>query len=61
VRVLHVLSQRPSLTGSGVTLDAVVRCAATAGHGLTSRPGKPPTRVQQLRDGGQQLEHRAAT
>jgi len=28
VRVLHVLSQRPSLTGSGVTLDALVRCAA---------------------------------
>lgn len=32
MRVLHVLSQRPSLTGSGVTLDAVVRCAAAAGH-----------------------------
>jgi glycosyltransferase involved in cell wall biosynthesis len=26
-RVLHVLSQRPSLTGSGVTLDALVRRA----------------------------------
>ena len=30
-RVLHVLSQRPSLTGSGVTLDGVVRHAAAAG------------------------------
>jgi len=30
-RVLHVLSQRPSLTGSGVTLDALVRCAARGG------------------------------
>jgi len=30
-RVLHVLSQRPSLTGSGVTLDAIVRHAAAAG------------------------------
>ncbi|MFH1842926.1 MAG: glycosyltransferase family 4 protein, partial [bacterium] len=30
-RVLHVLSQRPSLTGSGVTLDALVRHAAEAG------------------------------
>lgn len=30
-RVLHVLSQRPSLTGSGVTLDALVRHAAQAG------------------------------
>ncbi len=27
-RVLHVLSQRPSLTGSGVTLDALARRAA---------------------------------
>jgi len=30
-RVLHVLSQRPALTGSGVTLDALVRLAAEAG------------------------------
>jgi glycosyltransferase involved in cell wall biosynthesis len=30
-RVLHLLSQRPSLTGSGVTLDALVRQAALAG------------------------------
>ncbi|MBU2567114.1 hypothetical protein KKG46_06190, partial [Patescibacteria group bacterium] len=30
-RVLHLLSQRPSLTGSGVTLDALVRCAGDAG------------------------------
>jgi len=30
-RVLHVLSQRPSRTGSGITLDAVVRHAAEAG------------------------------
>jgi glycosyltransferase involved in cell wall biosynthesis len=29
--VLHVLSQRPSLTGSGITLDAIVRHAARAG------------------------------
>jgi len=32
VRILHVLSQRPSLTGSGVTLDALVREAAVAGY-----------------------------
>lgn len=31
MRVLHVLSQRPSLTGSGVTLDAIVRHASAAG------------------------------
>ncbi len=31
MRVLHILSQRPSLTGSGVTLDAVVRHADAAG------------------------------
>jgi len=30
-RVLHILSQRPSRTGSGVTLDAMVRKAANAG------------------------------
>lgn len=29
--VLHVLSQRPALTGSGVTLDAIVKCAARSG------------------------------
>ncbi len=32
VRILHLLSQRPSLTGSGITLDAMVRKAAEAGH-----------------------------
>ena len=32
VRILHLLSQRPSLTGSGITLDALVRRAAAAGH-----------------------------
>ncbi len=31
MRVLHVLSQRPSLTGSGITLDAAVRHASAAG------------------------------
>jgi glycosyltransferase involved in cell wall biosynthesis len=30
-RILHVLSQRPSRTGSGVTLDSLVRLAAGAG------------------------------
>jgi len=30
-RILHVLSQRPSLTGSGITLDAVVRHADQSG------------------------------
>lgn len=32
MRVLFVLSQRPELTGSGVTLDALAREAAAAGH-----------------------------
>jgi len=31
MRVLHILSQRPSLTGSGITLDAIVRHASVAG------------------------------
>jgi len=30
-KVLHLLSQRPSLTGSGITLDSFVRHAAAAG------------------------------
>lgn len=30
-KVLHILSQRPQLTGSGITLDALVRHAAGAG------------------------------
>lgn len=30
-RILHILSQRPGRTGSGVTLDAMVRGAAKAG------------------------------
>jgi glycosyltransferase involved in cell wall biosynthesis len=32
VRVLIVLSQRPELTGSGITVDALVREARAAGH-----------------------------
>ncbi|HIA03411.1 MAG TPA: glycosyltransferase [Myxococcales bacterium] len=31
-RILHVLSQRPSLTGSGITLDVLVRHAAKHGY-----------------------------
>jgi len=32
MRPLFVLSQRPELTGSGITLDSLVRHAAAAGH-----------------------------
>lgn len=32
MRILHILSQRPSLTGSGITLDAMVRHADRAGY-----------------------------
>jgi hypothetical protein len=31
MRVLHALSQRPSLTGSGITLEAMVRHGVAAG------------------------------
>lgn len=60
-RVLHVLSQRPLLTGSGITLDALVRRAAAAGweqgvvvgvpHDDTpaSVGGLPPDRIFPLR------------
>lgn len=40
-RVLHVLAQRPSLTGSGVTLDALVRLAGGAGWPQQAVVGVP--------------------
>jgi len=40
-RVLHVLSQRPSLTGSGITLDALVRLAAEADWEQQAAVGVP--------------------
>ncbi len=40
-RVLHVLSQRPSLTGSGITLDALVRLAGEAGWEQRAVVGVP--------------------
>lgn len=45
-RVLHILSQRPSLTGSGVTLDALVRYADQAGwtqHVVVGVPSDDPS------------------
>jgi glycosyltransferase involved in cell wall biosynthesis len=66
-RLLHLLSQRPSLTGSGVTLDALVRHAATDGwdqHVVVGVPssdplpevgGLPRSRVHPLRFGGADL------
>ena len=41
MRVLHVLSQRPSLTGSGITLDAMVRHAAASGWEQRAVVGVP--------------------
>jgi alpha-maltose-1-phosphate synthase len=43
--VLHILTQRPSLTGSGVTLDALTRHAQAAGwdqHAIVGTPAKDP-------------------
>ena len=66
-RVLHLLSQRPSLTGSGVTLDALVRHGARAGWDQWVVVGTPdddphpavgglaPERVRPLRFGGEAL------
>jgi glycosyltransferase involved in cell wall biosynthesis len=39
--VLHVSAQRPGLTGSGVTLDALIRCAAQAGWSQVAVVGVP--------------------
>ena len=41
MRVLHVLSQRPGRTGSGVTLEAIVREASAAGHEQRVAVGTP--------------------
>lgn len=40
-RVLHILSQRPSRTGSGITLDALARQAASAGWAQAAVVGVP--------------------
>jgi len=45
-RLLHVLSQRPLLTGSGVTLDALVRHSTAAGweqHAVVGTPAGEPS------------------
>ncbi len=41
MRILHILSQRPSLTGSGITLDAIVRHASAAGWEQRAVVGVP--------------------
>jgi len=67
--VLHVLSQRPSLTGSGVTLDALGRHAAhrwnqhavvgvPSGEPIEDLPGVDPQRVHPLAFGEPPLDFR---
>jgi glycosyltransferase involved in cell wall biosynthesis len=41
-RILHVLSQRPSFTGSGVSLNEVVRCGTQTGWDQQVIVGTPP-------------------
>ncbi|MCA8945876.1 MAG: glycosyltransferase family 4 protein, partial [Planctomycetes bacterium] len=66
-RVLHLLSQRPLLTGSGITLDALVRHAAAVGweqrvvvgvpQGESSSVGDLPTEhIHPLHFGGEALD-----
>lgn len=40
-KILHLLSQRPSRTGSGITLDSVVRLAGRAGYHQQAIVGVP--------------------
>lgn len=47
-RILHLLSQRPSRTGSGVTLDAVVRLAGRAGWTQQAVVGVPASESQPI-------------
>ena len=55
MKILHLLSQRPEATGSGIYIQAMIREAARRGHenfllaGVprgeerpTGRPGRPP-------------------
>ena len=68
-RILHVLSQRPSLTGSGITLDALVRHAAKSGwdqHVVVGIPtgslhpdvgGLPRDRIHPLEFGSGRLDY----
>ncbi len=67
-KVLHLLSQRPALTGSGVTLDALVRHADRAGWEQQVVVGVPrddmhpavgelePARIRPLIFGGAELD-----
>ena len=51
-RVLHLLSQRPSLTGSGVTLDALVGSGAIAARALDLLTDVMQRRLSMLVTGG---------
>ncbi len=45
-RILHLLSQRPSRTGSGVTLDSLVRLAGRSGWRQQAVVGVPVSEIQ---------------
>ena len=45
-RILHLLSQRPSRTGSGVTMDALVRLAGRAGWRQQAVVGVPAQEIE---------------
>ena len=47
--VLHVLSQRPSLTGSGITLDALVRHSLPGWqqHAVVGVPAAAPNWIRE--------------
>lgn len=47
-RILHLLSQRPSRTGSGVTLDAIVRLAGRAGWVQQAVVGVPTSEMNPI-------------
>jgi glycosyltransferase involved in cell wall biosynthesis len=46
MRILHALSQRPSLTGSGITLEALVRYGQEAGHDQRVVVGVPADELE---------------
>ncbi|MGX7949475.1 glycosyltransferase family 4 protein [Oleidesulfovibrio alaskensis] len=52
MRILHVLSQRPEMTGSGVSTLAMLRCAGDAGHSNALVAGVPAAFAVPVQLGG---------
>ncbi|MFV0422300.1 hypothetical protein [Oleidesulfovibrio sp.] len=61
MRILHLLSQRPEMTGSGVYTLAMMRCSLSAGHDNAIVAGVPAEFVvpRELAVQGQVIQNQA--